>query len=75
MIIQSTNNPAGFCTLPLSPPSIHREKRGANVTGIYSFVVQPLEGKAQIALSAQTISGIDVDYGYFCNFTVIGTLV
>ena len=43
--------------------------------GIYSLVMQPLEGKTQIALAAQIIGGIEVDYDYFCNFTVVGTLI
>jgi hypothetical protein len=75
MIIQSTDTPAGFCTPAIVATIDSLGEGGATVMGIYSLVVQPLEGKTQIALAAQTIGGIEVDYNYFCNFTVIGTLV
>ena len=75
MIIQSTDTPAGFCAPTIVATIDSQGEGGATVIGIYSLVVQPLENTTQIALSAQTIGGIEVDYDYFCNFTVIGKLI
>jgi hypothetical protein len=75
MIIQSTDTPAGFCTPTIVATIDSLGEGGGTVIGIYSLVVQPLEGTTQIALAAQTIDGAEVDYDYFCNFTVIGTLI
>ena len=75
MMIQSTDTPAGFCTPTIVATIDSLGEGGGTVMGIYSLVVQPLDGKTQIAVSAQTIGGNEVDYDYFCNFTVIGKLI
>ncbi|MBV8674582.1 MAG: hypothetical protein JOZ33_14210 [Acidobacteriaceae bacterium] len=74
LLIQSTDMPAGFCTPTIVATIDSLGVGGGTVMGIYSLVVQPSEGKTQIAVSAQIIGGTEVDYEYFCNFRVIGTL-
>ena len=42
---------------------------------IYSLLVQPVDGRTQISLDATTIDGNEVDYDYYCNFTIVGKLI
>jgi hypothetical protein len=75
MKIESTDTPAGYCT-PTIVASVDSMGEGiGTVMFIYSLVVQPLDGRTQIALSAATLDANEVDYDYFCNFTIIGKLI
>jgi len=75
MEIQSTNTPGGFCTPTVVVTIDCQGGGGATDMNVYKLTVEALGAQTQIGVAAQTVGNTAVDYDYFCNFTVIGTVV
>ena len=72
MEIETTQTPGGFST-PTKVATVDSLGVGAGTAMvIYSLLVQPVDGRTQISLDATTIDGNEVDYDYYCNFTIVG---